>query len=66
MESPDASAVPEPHAVYLPLAGFGLLARLPGIGTRLAERIAFHLLKDEPKEALKLAGASIPPPFPRP
>lgn len=33
------------------------LARLPGIGTRSAERIAFHLLKDKPEEALKLADA---------
>ena len=33
------------------------LARLPGIGMRSAERIAFHLLKQEPAEALKLADA---------
>jgi recombination protein RecR len=31
------------------------LARLPGIGTRSAERIAFHLLKQKPTDALKLA-----------
>src|SRR5438045_3473254 len=33
------------------------LARLPGIGMRSAERIAFHLLKQNPDEALKLADA---------
>jgi recombination protein RecR len=33
------------------------LARLPGIGVRSAERIAFHLLKQKPEEALKLAEA---------
>ena len=33
------------------------LARLPGIGMRSAERIAFHLLKQSPGEALKLAEA---------
>ena len=33
------------------------LARLPGIGMRSAERIAFHLLKQRPDEALKLAEA---------
>src|SRR5829696_5569752 len=33
------------------------LARLPGIGMRSAERIAFHLLKQSPAEALKLADA---------
>jgi recombination protein RecR len=33
------------------------LARLPGIGMRSAERIAFHLLKQSPEEALKLANA---------
>jgi recombination protein RecR len=33
------------------------LARLPGIGVRSAERIAFHLLKQSPDEALKLAEA---------
>ena len=33
------------------------LARLPGIGARSAERIAFHLLKQEPQEAMKLAEA---------
>src|SRR3954469_12353952 len=33
------------------------LARLPGIGMRSAERIAFHLLKQSPTEAMKLADA---------
>lgn len=33
------------------------LASLPGIGTRSAERIAFHLLKQKPQDALKLADA---------
>lgn len=33
------------------------LARLPGIGIRSAERIAFHLLKQDPQEAMKLADA---------
>ena len=32
-------------------------AALPGIGTRSAERIAFHLLKQKPEEAIKLADA---------
>src|SRR5205809_1731142 len=33
------------------------LSRLPGIGARSAERIAFHLLKQKPEDALKLAEA---------
>ena len=33
------------------------LSRLPGIGMRSAERIAFHLLKLRPEEAMKLANA---------
>ena len=33
------------------------LASLPGIGARSAERIAFHLLKQKPQDALKLADA---------
>src|SRR5256885_14146506 len=32
-------------------------ARLPGIGMRSAERIAFHLLKERPEEAFALAEA---------
>src|SRR5206468_12536137 len=31
------------------------LSSLPGIGARSAERIAFHLLKQRPEEAMKLA-----------
>src|SRR3954468_24250867 len=33
------------------------LSHLPGIGMRSAERIAFHLLKQNPEEALRLADA---------
>jgi recombination protein RecR len=33
------------------------LARLPGIGMRSAERITFHLLKQSPEDALRLADA---------
>src|SRR5947208_13356268 len=33
------------------------LASLPGIGARSAERIAFHLLKQNPADAMKLAEA---------
>jgi recombination protein RecR len=33
------------------------LASLPGIGMRSAERITFHLLKQKPEEALRLAEA---------
>lgn len=33
------------------------LAKLPGIGARSAERIAFHLLKEKPEQAMKLADA---------
>ena len=33
------------------------LARLPGIGMRSAERIAFHLQKQSPEEAMKLSEA---------
>lgn len=33
------------------------LGRLPGVGPKTAERLAFHLLKAEPAEALKLADA---------
>jgi len=33
------------------------LASLPGIGMRSAERIAFHILKQKPEEALRLADA---------
>jgi len=33
------------------------LAKLPGIGARSAERIAFHLIKQKPQDALRLADA---------
>jgi len=33
------------------------LGKLPGIGARSAERIAFHLLKQKPEDALRLAEA---------
>lgn len=33
------------------------LAKLPGIGLRSAERIAFHILKQETQQAMKLADA---------
>src|SRR6184192_3014221 len=33
------------------------LASLPGIGARSAERIAFHLLKERPEDAMRLADA---------
>ncbi len=33
------------------------LSKLPGIGLRSAERIAFHLLKQKPDEAMRLAEA---------
>ena len=34
-----------------------ILAKLPGIGMRGAERITFHLLKQSPEDAMKLADA---------
>jgi len=33
------------------------LSKLPGIGMRSAERIAFHLLKQKPEDAMRLADA---------
>ena len=33
------------------------LARLPGVGQRTAQRLAFHLLRVPPEEALALADA---------
>jgi recombination protein RecR len=33
------------------------LSKLPGIGTRSAERIAFHLLKQKPEDAMRLSDA---------
>jgi len=46
------SGIPEPLARLMQQ-----LARLPGIGPRSAERIAFHLLRVAPEEALALAKA---------
>src|SRR5664279_5314678 len=34
-----------------------MLAKLPGVGSRSAERMAFHLLKNSREEALALADA---------
>ncbi len=34
-----------------------LFGRLPGVGTRSAERMVFHILKSQPEEALALAEA---------
>ena len=36
------------------------LSRLPGVGPRTAERLAFHLLRTPEPEALALAGAISP------
>lgn len=47
-----SSAYPEPVRVLI-----DELAKLPGIGRRSAERLAFHVLKSEPQEAERLAGA---------
>lgn len=47
-----ASAYPEPVRVLI-----DELARLPGIGRRSAERLAFHVLKSEPADAQRLAEA---------
>src|ERR1700722_18425776 len=33
------------------------LGKLPGVGPRSAERIAFHLLKEKPADAMRLADA---------
>ena len=35
------------------------LSRLPGIGTRTAQRLAFHLLRVPEEEALALANAIV-------
>lgn len=47
-----SSAYPEPVRVLI-----DELAKLPGIGRRSAERLAFHVLKSEPAEARRLAEA---------
>ncbi|MEQ9617019.1 MAG: recombination mediator RecR [Phycisphaerales bacterium] len=50
--SPLASGYPEPVERLI-----AELSRMPGIGRRTAERLAFYLLKSEKDEALKLARA---------
>lgn len=47
-----SSAYPEPVRVLI-----DELAKLPGIGRRSAERLAFHVLKSEAADAERLAGA---------
>lgn len=47
-----SSAYPEPVRVLI-----DELAKLPGIGRRSAERLAFHVLKSEPGDAKRLAEA---------
>ncbi|MEM9373139.1 MAG: recombination mediator RecR [Planctomycetota bacterium] len=47
-----SSAYPEPVRLLI-----DELARLPGIGRRSAERLAFHVLKSEESDALRLAAA---------
>ncbi|MFK7885027.1 MAG: recombination mediator RecR [Phycisphaerales bacterium] len=47
-----ASAYPEPVRVLI-----DELAKLPGIGRRSAERLAFHVLKSSESDALRLASA---------
>lgn len=51
-ETPADRAYPE-SVVRL----IGEFSRLPGIGRRSAERLAFHVLKSSKEEALRLAGA---------
>lgn len=51
-ENPTDHAYPEPVRRLI-----GELARLPGIGKRSAERMAFHLLKSAPDDALALSRA---------
>ena len=46
------------HAYTRPLANLiEEFAKLPGVGTKTAERMAFHMLKASTDEALKLASA---------
>lgn len=47
-----SSAYPEPVRLLI-----DELAKLPGIGRRSAERLAFHVLKSEPADAQRLAEA---------
>lgn len=48
----EGSAYPEPVERLI-----AQLARLPGVGRRSAERVAFHILKQEKDDALRLARA---------
>lgn len=52
LASSASSAYPEPVRVLI-----DELAKLPGIGRRSAERLAFHVLKSEPADARRLAEA---------
>lgn len=52
--SGDRAQSPYPRAVNELIEEF---ARLPGIGRRTAERLAFHILKSAPDDALKLSRA---------
>src|SRR4051812_16866083 len=52
---PSPPPPPPPPAPAAPLTD--VFARLPGIGRRSAERLAFHILKTEPEAALALARA---------
>src|SRR5688500_9556776 len=57
--APPAPIIPPPMSSYTQSIQslMNELARLPGIGMRSAERIAFHLLKQSPEEAMKLSDA---------
>ncbi|HUO08211.1 MAG TPA: recombination mediator RecR [Phycisphaerae bacterium] len=48
---------PNPHYTDSLRSLMELFARLPGVGSRSAERMAFHLLKASREDALKLADA---------
>jgi len=56
---PNDKISPAPSAAYPPPVDRLLneLAKLPGIGRRSAERLAFHVLKSPPADALALAEA---------
>src|ERR1700730_7128740 len=66
LRRPDASGLDGPTgaeghngAVFSPSVEnlIAQLTRLPGIGSRTAQRLAFHILQRPPEEALALAGA---------
>ncbi len=50
-------AAPNPHYTESLRKLMELLGKLPGVGSRSAERMAFHLLKSNPADALALADA---------